>query len=326
MNQLKRLLASYKLKVIQVQPHEDGYIIVTNKGKKLITIWTNVDLLRWSNTWREELAVQGHKPVQRFLTNTNKKKYIRYQGKYFVLSDFCDGRTIDLQSEDECSAVGEVFAKFHKALDRIDQKMTIEISGSLNEDYFTQGSTMIKQVIKTIEEKSRPTLIDEMIYANLPLLYKRFRRAHQLWEGIQDSIIYFPVSFSKFNLNQIAKEENDWYIQGGINQSLSTMHQDTVHLIRDIYQKSEWKLQSVISFLEGYNRQRKLSDNELIYVLVQFAIPWDVWAHFEDYLTNDHLTEDKIERVVEDIRNQRYWDELTAFLGRFIDDKNKASA
>ena len=104
------------------------------------------------------------------------------------------------------------------------------------------------------------------------------------------------------------------------------MHQDTAQLIREIYQKSEWNLQSVTTFLDGYNRQRTLSDNELIYVLVQFAIPWDVWTHFEDYLTNDCLSEDKIEQMVEDIRKQRYWDELTTFIGRFIDEQSHASA
>ena len=126
LNQLKKLLASYKLKVIQVQKHENGYVIGTNKGKKLVSIWENAELLRWSNTWREELFVQGHKQVQRFLPNQNKKKYIRYQEKYFVLSDFSEGRSIDLQNEEECSGAGEIFAKFHKALDRIDQKVTTE--------------------------------------------------------------------------------------------------------------------------------------------------------------------------------------------------------
>ena len=223
LNQLKKLLASYKLKVIQVQKHENGYVIGTNKGKRLVSIWENAELLRWSNTWREELFVQGHKQVQRFLPNHNKKKYIRYQGKYFVLSDFSEGRSIDLQNEEECSGAGEIFAKFHKALDRIDQKVTTENTSSLNEEYFTKGSTVIKKVMKAIEEKSNPTLTDEVIYANLPLLYKRFRRAHQLWEGIQNSISYFPLSFTKFQLNQVAKEGGGWYIQGG-NQSGAVYH------------------------------------------------------------------------------------------------------
>ena len=82
---------------------------------------------------------------------------------------------------------------------------------------------MIKKVMKAIEEKSNPTLTDEVIYANLPLLYKRFRRAHQTREGIQNSISYFPLSFTKFQLNQVAKEGGGWYIQGG-NQSGAVYH------------------------------------------------------------------------------------------------------
>lgn len=326
LDQLKKLVATYKLRVFRVESYENGYLVQTNKGKKLVSIWENAELLRWSNSWREELFKQGHNQVQRFLTNKNKKKYIRYQGKYFALCDFPDGRTIDLKSEEECRTAGETFAKFHLALDRIDQKVTSGSSANLSEDYFTNGSTAIKQVMQAIEQKANPNLIDEVIYSNLPLIYKRFRRAHQLWEGIQESISYFPLSLNQFHLNQLIHQGKEWFIHGGMNQALSTIHQDTVHLIRDIYQESDWNLQSVTAFLDGYNQQRKLTDHELIYILVQFAIPWKVWAHLEDYLTNDHLNEDRIEQMVEDIRKQRHWDDLAAFLGRFIDEQNNSAS
>ncbi|RKD23874.1 hypothetical protein BEP19_05450 [Ammoniphilus oxalaticus] len=326
LNQLKRLLASYRLKVIQAHAAENGYVVDTNRGKRLVSIWDNAQLLRWSNMWREELTRQDGRRAQRFLVNQNKKKYVHYRGHYFALSVFPQGRQIDLQREDECKLAGELFAHFHSALDRIDQKVTTECHAKLNEDYFTNGSTLIKNVMEIIEQKSEPTLIDELIYANLPLLYQRFRRARQLWEGTQEHTSYFPLSFCWFNLEQIKWDQRGWMIHGGINRPLSAMHQDSAFLIREIYEKSDWNLQSVIAFLDGYMRKRNLTEHELIYILTQFAIPWDVWVHFDEYLKNDGLCEIKGEKLLEDLQKQNHWDELTTFFGRFIDQQKSASA
>lgn len=326
LDQLKKLLATYKLKVIRVQPMDQGYFIDTNKGKKILTIWENADLLKWSNGWREELFSQGYEHVERFLINQNKKRFIRFQGKYFVLCDAMEGQGFQPVDPGQCREAGNMFAKLHLALDRMDQKITLVSSTEMDEDFFTKGSTAIKQMIPAIEHKENPSLVDEVIYANLPLLYKRFRRAFQLWEGIKDTIAYFPASFSKFRLEQLSRKDHQWTISGGYNQPLSAMHQDTVQLLREIYEKSNWSLAAVSTFLEGYESQRKMTDHEWVYVLVQLVIPFEVWNHFLAYISGQGFSVEQVEQLVEDIHRQRHWDELATFVGRIIDHRNEASA
>ncbi len=325
-DQLKKLLATYKLKVLRVQPMDQGYLIDTNRGKKILTIWENVDLLKWSNGWREELFSQGHEQVERFLINSNKKRFIRYQGKYFVLSDDLGGEALNPEVAEQCREAGGIFARIHQVLDRMDQRITLVSSTEVDEDFFSKGSTAIKQIIPAIEQKENPTLVDEVIYANLPLLYKRFRRAYQLWEGVKDSIPYFPTSFSQFSLEQISRKENEWNIISGYNQPVAAMHQDTVQILREIYEKSNWSLASVSAFIGGYESQRKLTDHELVYVLVQLVVPLEVWNHFLVYISGQSLTDEQVEQLVEDIRRQRHWDDLATFVGRIIDHRNEASA
>src|SRR5699024_2429669 len=141
---------------------DHGYIVDTSKGKRLVSIWENAQLLRWSNTWREKLYNQGQHQVQRFLLNRNNKKYIHYRGKYFVLSRIPEGKIIEAKSEEECKFAGEVFAQFHSVLDRIEQKVTTANESEFNEDYFTNGSTVIKNVMEVIEQKEAPTLTDKL--------------------------------------------------------------------------------------------------------------------------------------------------------------------
>lgn len=326
LDQLKKLLATYKLKVIRVQPMDQGYLIETNKGKKILTIWENADLLKWSNGWREELFSQGHEQVERFIINQNKKRFIRFQGKYFVLSDAIGGEVFHPGELEQCREAGEIFAKLHVALDRMDQKITLASSTEVDEDFFSKGSTVIKQMIPAIEHKENPSLVDEVIYANLPLLYKRFRRAFQLWEGIKDTIGYFPASFSQFSLEQISRVENQWTILGGYHQSVSAMHQDTVQVLREIYEKSHWSLASVSAFMEGYESQRKMTDHEWVYILVQLVIPVEVWNQCLAYISGQNLSGEQVEQLVENINRQRQWDELATFVGRIIDHRNEVSA
>lgn len=203
LNQLNKLFASYGLQAIHARPIENGYVAQTNKGKRLVTIWDHFERLRWSNRWREILYRDGEQQTTRFLETRNKKKYIRYQGKYFVVSVFPEGRAIDPASEEECGVAGEIFARFHKALEKIDQKADAKSHFQLNEQYFANGSAVIQQVVGAIEKKTTPTLTDELIYANLPSLSHRFKTARQLWEGVNEPSSRFPLSFSRLDLNAI---------------------------------------------------------------------------------------------------------------------------
>ncbi|RXT14705.1 hypothetical protein [Ammoniphilus sp. CFH 90114] len=326
LEQLKRMLATYKLKVLRAQPIDDGYVVETNKGKRVVSVWQNAELLKWSNGWREQLFTQGYGAVERFLSNGNNKKYIRFQGKYFVLTEALDGRVPDPLEEQDCLKTGEIFADYHRAIDRIDHGASQAKSSAFDENFFSDGSTTIKQVMQRIEQKHEPSLVDEVIYSNLPLLYKRFRRASQLWDGVKEAVAYFPLSLEKFKLDQIIHTENGWQIRGGYNQGLAPIHEDTVCLIRHLYQRSDWNLSMVTSFLDGYERKRELSDNELVYILVQLALPSGVWEQFNHYLTTNELNEEQIHQLAEAIRIQRYWDELALQVGRYIDQRRKATA
>jgi Ser/Thr protein kinase RdoA (MazF antagonist) len=326
LDQVKKLLALYKLKVVKMQPMEHGFFVDTSKGMKKLTVWDNADLLRWSNNWREKLAEQGYTHVERFLYNQNQKKYIRYKGKIFVLSDVPEGRSPEARKEEDCFSVGEVFARLHLSLDRIDHGTSLTSLSFLDEGFFTNGSTWIKQVIQSIESKEKPTLVDEVIYSNLPLLYKRFRRAHQLWEDTKDAVPYFPLSFSTFQLNQIRWTNQGWFIHGGYNVPVTVLHHDTTKLIREIYEQSGWNLYAVSAFLQGYEGHRKFTDHELVYILAQLAVPWEVWTYFQEYWKNKDLSDRQAEELVQAILRQRHWDELTIQVARFIDHHNMASA
>ncbi|MEW9670827.1 hypothetical protein [Ammoniphilus sp. 3BR4] len=326
LEQLKRMLATYKLRVLRSQPLDDGYLIETSKGKKFVSVWQNAELLKWSNGWREQLFRQGNEAVERFLPNGNKKKYIRFQGKYFVLTEAPDGRIPDPLVADDCMNMGEVYADYHRALDRIDLGISLAKSSAFEENFFSDGSTTIKKAMQNIEQKKDPSLVDEVIYSNLPLLYKRIRRASQLWEGIKEAVAYFPLSVETFRLDQVIQTENGWQIRGGYDLGLAPLHQDTVCLIRQIYERSDWSVSSVLNFLRGYEGKRELSDNELVYILVQLAVPLEVWKHISHYLTVQELNEEQINELAEALRLQRYWDELALQVGRYIDQRRKASA
>lgn len=325
LEQLKKMLATYKMKAFRAQSIEDGYLVETNKGKKVVSVWQSPELLKWSNTWREQLFTEGYEAVERFLVNSNNKKYIRFQSKYYVLTDCPETVPPNIKDKIECEQLGIAFADYHCAVGRIDAG-TISSSESFDESIFVEGSTMVKQIMQVIESKIEPTLVDEVIYANLPLLYKRFRRAYQLCEGIKEAIPYFPLSSESFSLEQIVKGDQGWKIRGGYNKGLVPLHQDTAQLIREIYERSDWSLSSVLSFINGYETKRRLADNELVYILVQLAVPKEVWKYFSNYLTKSEWSEAEINQMAEAIHAQRHWDELATQIGRYIDQRNPLSA
>lgn|GEM_PF-4321782 len=323
LDQLKKMMAAYRLKVLRVQPLEDGYLVETNKGKKRVTVWKQSAQLKWSNAWREQMTTLGHQAVEKFIPNMNKKKYIRYQGKYFVLSHVPEGRKPDVSNDWDLETAGRVYAQYHHAVEQVEPKTTLVNHTPFSDDFFIQGSKWIKEGIQEIEQKEHPTLIDELIYSNLPLLYQRFRRAYQLWEGVKDTIFSLPLSYASFQLDQLTETEHGWHLSGGYNQPLVTLHHDTVHLLRELYEKSNWREEAVFSFLKGYEVERTLSDTELIYILFQLAVPVEVWTYFNQYMQNGEITPEEADKLVDAIRKQKYWDHLAAKFGRYIDERNR---
>jgi hypothetical protein len=324
--QLRKLLATYKLKASRIEPVEQGYLAETTKGTKLISVWDNADLLRWSNSWREELFKLGHQEVERFLVNGNKKRYIRYQGKYFVVSDVPRGNPPDPYQKEDCLLAGEAYGKIHLAVTQIKSKLQVVSHSPIEEQLFSEGMERIKEQFHMIEEKEAPELLDEVMYLNIPLLYQRLGRAHQLWQRVSHSVADFPLSSAGFQFSQLIKFTNGCYVRGGYNVPLCRLHEDTAQAIREIYEHSGWSSQAIADFLEGYEKHRKLSDEELVYLLIHFTVPWDVWNHFSDYVKQSNLSEEQAEDLMESIRRQRYWDDVTIQIAKYIDVKKKLSA
>jgi Ser/Thr protein kinase RdoA (MazF antagonist) len=317
--QLRKLLSNYNLQGQDFEPIKQGYLTATNKGRKLVTIWDNADTLRWSNGWREQLANTGDMLTGKFHYNRNKKKYIRYQGKYFVLSDAPRGSVPKGGSLDECQQIGAVLARLHDVIAHVKSPAGHQPSSLVDALNLAAGLVEIERIREKFMAKESLTLADELLYVNLPSLYQRMSRAHQLWDQVKDAVQAFPLSFPDFSLDQLVKTDQSWFVLGGAHDSLSFLHQDTALLVKDLFQKSGWSIAAITAFLDGYEANRPLAKEELVYVLIHMVIPNEIWKFYNIYSQEDYLSEEKLEELVQALEVQEKYDSLAIQLGRRLD-------
>jgi hypothetical protein len=73
---LSEVCQHYRARVIRVTPLDDCYLLETNRGPKELHIWPRVDVMRWSFAWRERLARQGFRDLERFIRTRDSKPFL----------------------------------------------------------------------------------------------------------------------------------------------------------------------------------------------------------------------------------------------------------
>ncbi|MFD2369890.1 phosphotransferase [Brevibacillus sp. GCM10020057] len=280
---LSEVCRNYRARVIRVTPFDDCYLLETNRGPKELHVWPRVDVMRWSFAWRERLARQGFREVERFIRTRDAKPYVIAGKQGVTMTDHVRKLEKLPPEKDTAYQCGRVVAMMHLS----QQESNVLLPGV---DYLKQ------EQIKAEAECARAKSLLESYRARFarekgekrwvgslmkPLLERMERSIAMLGS---ESIAPDAVSVSHRELlgDNFGLMNGKLYLRGFFRPSLSVQQRDVARYLRDLYVECR-DLARIDSFLDGYEEIKPLSYADYTLMLAFMARPREVWRSVEAY-------------------------------------------
>lgn len=281
--ELNEICQQYRARVIRVTPLDDCYLLETNRGPKELRVWPRVDVMRWSFAWRERLARQGFRGLERFIRTREGKPYV-IAGKRGVTMTDHHRRIEPCQPGVEMARqCGEVIGMMHAA-----QQESPLLNGTeyLKHEQLKAESewNRAKALFASFRREDKKKLRGERWVAELgPTLLQRMERSYTMLshpEIPQDSI---GVSHRDLTRDNWGIVDERLFIRGFFRPALSVQHRDVAGYLRELYLTHE-DLEQIDSFLDGYEEKKAISYGDYTLMLAFMARPREVWKSMESYV------------------------------------------
>jgi len=174
---LQNIARHYTFHVFHALFMKQGYRIETNAGPKFVSIWNDFDLLEWSFHWREQLANDGIRQVDRFIRARSGMPYVTlFEGQYMVVQDIYDANPLRLEEDKMFEKLGHQLGYLITACKRIRHQSAANDYIQSIKRYSQPHINQMKRGIAAIKEAS----LQGILSLHWPSVEKRWKRAEAL--------------------------------------------------------------------------------------------------------------------------------------------------
>lgn len=315
---LTQIFRRYRMRVIRINRQDDCYLIETNRGTKELREWPRVDVLRWSFSWREQMARQGHRDVERFIRTRDAKPYVIINKKGYTLTDHLPASKTEGATAEQIRLYGRMAGWMHTA----QSSHPFPYSADLFRrelTYMKAEQEKARSWHHLLSRKDHFASEDATWVAHqLAPLLERMERSVQLLSSPQLNDDFLTVSHSRLGWENWSWHNDKWILRGFYAPALSIQHRDTASFLRDLYLDSG-DFHRVDAFLDGYEENRRLRYEEYLLILSFLLFPGSAWSEVEQYLAGHATGAEAFASVQEAFRQQQKLDPLLRHLAARAD-------
>lgn len=275
---LTEVLQRYKARVIQITPQDGYYLVETNRGPKELRMWPRIDVMRWSFAWREQMARQGNRDVERFIRTRDSKPYLVCGKKGFTLTDHLRHTDPLRPTPEMVRKSGRLVARMHAAQQ---QNHLFPSSDFLRQEQLYAASEANRA--RALEQEWY--LRDDRVAEVFPPMLERMERSVQLLSTKQVNPEQLAVSHRDLHHDNWGVVHDKLILRGFYRPSLSVQQRDVACYLRELFLQHKEE-QLVDAFLDGYEEEKPLQYGDYTLMLAFMAYPSDVWRSLERYITH----------------------------------------
>ncbi|GEB31740.1 MULTISPECIES: phosphotransferase [Brevibacillus] len=307
---LSEVCQHYRARVIRITPLDDCYLLETNRGPKELHVWPRVDVMRWSFAWRERLARQGFRVVERFIRTRETKPFLVVGKRGVTMTDHARHIEACEPGTEWAYRCGRVIGMMH-----LSQQESPILSGI---DYLKQEQigadakwTKAKAFAEAFRNKHGREPGEKRWVAELmqPMLQRMERSSAML---THPSITPETVSVSHRELlrDNWGMVKGELYLRGFFRPALSVQQRDVASFLRDHYLTHK-DLGQIDAFLDGYEEVKPLTYGDYTVMLAFMARPREVYKSMEAYTRRIANREEASVKAIEQaLRIQESVDQL----------------
>lgn len=279
---LSEVCQHYRARVIRITPLDDCYLLETNRGPKELHVWPRVDVMRWSFAWRERLARQGFRAVERFIRTRDTKPFLVVGKRGVTMTDHVRHIEACEPRAELARSCGRVIGMMH-----LSQQESPLLSGA---DYLKQEQisadakwTRAKAFAEAFRSKYGRESGEKRWVAELmqPMLQRMERSLAML---SHESVTPDAVSVSHRDLQRDnwGMVQGELYLRGFFRPALSVQQRDVAGFLREHYLTHK-DLAQIDAFLDGYEEIKPLHYGDYTLLLAFMARPREVYKSIEAY-------------------------------------------
>lgn len=282
---LSEICGRYKVRVIQLKPVDDYYLLETNRGTKELRTWPRIDVMRWSFSWREQVARQGYRDVERFIRTRDAKPYVINNKTGYTLTDHVRPNNPFLPSLDQLETCGEIVARMHQA--QLSQRLAVayELFNKECAVMSLEEKRAVEYQRELAEQYASLSEMDEWVASQFAPLLQRMRRSLQILENAIEDETQLAVSHRTMHSHNFGQMDERMVLKGFYRPILSIQQRDAATFVRELYLATA-NLEVIDSFLNGYDEQKNYSYQDYLLLLGFLAFPTEPWKSIEQYFSH----------------------------------------
>lgn len=278
--ELSQVCQRYRARVFRITPKHNHYLIETNRGPKELHVWPRVDVLRWSFLWREQMARQGYRDVERFIRTRDAKPYVVLGKTGFSLTDHLRRADSYSPSAEHARICGQAVARMHRAQSAQPFPPTDDLF-SREQSHAVGEMNRARELYDAFRSrKAFPDETDKWVASQFVPLLERMKRSVELIHSpliVRDRL---AVSHSDLGRENWALVGGRLILRGFYRPALSVQQRDTARFLRQLYLEKQ-DMSIVDAFLDGYEEHKPLRYDEYVLLLAFMAFPRRAWETVE---------------------------------------------
>lgn len=319
-------LDKYDFEILDIIPVRAAFLLKTDRGNfALKKVDYNLKKLIFIHSAIEHLIKNGFTRLARTYLTNDGKIYIEKDNEIYTISNWVKGRESDLKNARDMYNASQTLAELHNAsmgYDPPENSNPKRNLGKWPKKYLSRCEDLLEFKDK-ISKKGNINKFDYLFLSNVDYYYEQGLRA---FEELQDS------DYKKLVDKGI--EEKGFCHRDYTYHNLIVDDQEQLHVIdfdycvidipiadisrffQKVIRKSNWEFDKLKSLLNGYEKVRSLSPEEMRVLYIAMTFPQKFWRlarRYYDQTRNE--TENELFSKFKDIINERHKRE--AFLKRF---------
>ncbi|MCY6958738.1 CotS family spore coat protein [Clostridium brassicae] len=318
------ILKEYDLKVEDLIPVRNVFILVTSEGDKILKkINYEIDELKFINDGIEYIRRNGFNRIFRFVRTRDNKIYVKHNKNVYCLMDLIDGRESEYTNPIDVGIASRGIGELHRACEGFKCKNRDRYAcGNLLENFKRKLHEMdlFKNLALLAQDK---TEFDEIFLHELDDYKIQMENSISILENSsfyklcseEDKKVLCHHDLAHHNI--LIKDDEAYFIDFDYSIIDLKVH-DLCNFINKVGKKTGYDIEKAENIIKNYNMVNKLDKNELEVLYGMLVFPYDFYDISKNYYTRtknwDYNT--FLQKI---IRKNDFKDDREEFLRKFSD-------
>lgn len=288
--EIVEIIRQYDLRVGMIETYSSFYRLKTNLGTKLLTKWSDINILKETYRYRELVVKAGFRKINRFIRTKDGLPYVIHNNVGYALTDDIKGKIISINDEKELKMMVNSISKFQQALFNIKLDNQLKMWSS---NYYN-GLKYIRNVEENLKLKKIRNEMDELLISDIQFHRKQIAQSVELAnkvEKIANKNNSLPkLNHGNFQLSSFILDEFDeCWINDFLNPVIDVAAYDIAKFIRRLYKGEKVQIEKIYKILDYYQEDIPLKYEDKLWILTYLAYPHDLWKFIRIYYSSKSI-------------------------------------